>query len=49
MSISMPQKLTTFNKYRIKKLITKTDLCWLYEGINIKENQSLALKIEKMI
>ena len=49
MSISKPQKSIIFNKYRIKKLIAKTHFGWLYEGINIKENQSVALKIEKKI
>ena len=49
MSISKPQKSIIFNKYRIKKLIAKTHFGWLYEGLNIKENQSVALKIEKKI
>ena len=37
-----------FNKYRIKKLIWKTSGCLLYEGININNNESVAMKFEKM-
>ena len=36
-----------FNKYRIKKLIWKTSGCLLYEGININNNESVAMKFEK--
>ena len=39
------QKLI-FNKYRIKKLIFKTSCCLLYEGINIKDKEPVALKLE---
>ena len=35
-----------FNKYKIKKLIIKTSCCLLYEGINIKENEPVAMKFE---
>ena len=36
-----------FNKYKIKKLIVKTNWSYLYEGINIKDNESVAMKLEK--
>ena len=36
-----------FNKFRIKKLIVKTSCCSLYEGINIKDNEPVAMKFEK--
>ena len=38
-----------FNKYRIKKLIFKTKYSLLYEGINIKQNEPVAMKFEKRI
>ncbi len=38
-----------FNKYRIKKLIVKTKYSFLYEGINIKRNEPVAMKFEKRI
>ena len=41
-------KRLLFNKYRIKKLICKTSGCLLYEGININNNESVAMKFEKM-
>ena len=36
-----------FNKYKIKKLIYLTDLSSIYEGINIKDNEPVAIKFEK--
>ena len=36
-----------FNKYKIKKFIAKTNWSQLYEGINIKDNESVAMKFEK--
>ena len=36
-----------FNKYKIKKLIYQTKLSSIYEGINIKENEPVAIKLEK--
>ena len=36
-----------FNKYRIKKIIYKGKFSLLYEGINIKTNESVAMKFEK--
>jgi len=36
-----------FNKYKIKKLIYQTKLSSIYEGINIKNNEPVALKLEK--
>ena len=49
MSVSSPPKSIIFNKYRIKKLIAKTYFGWLYEGLNIKEKELVAMKIEKKI
>ena len=46
--MSKPPKII-FNKYQIKKLIAKTRFGWLYEGINIKDKESVAMKIEKRI
>ena len=36
-----------FKKYKIKKLITETSCCKLYEGINIKDKEPVAMKFEK--
>ena len=36
-----------FNKYKIKKLIYRTKLSSIYEGINIKDNEPVAIKLEK--
>ena len=36
-----------FNKYKIKKLIYQTKLSSIYEGINIKDNEPVAIKLEK--
>ena len=36
-----------FNKYKIKKLIYQSKLSTVYEGINIKDKESVALKLEK--
>ena len=36
-----------FNKYKIKKLIYQTKLSRVYEGINIKDKEPIALKLEK--
>ena len=36
-----------FNKYKTKKLIYQTKLSSIYEGINIKNNESVAKKLEK--
>ena len=36
-----------FNKYKIKKLVYKTNLSSIYEGINIKDNEPVAIKLEK--
>ena len=35
------------NKYKIKKLINKSSCSLVYEGLNIKENEPVALKFEK--
>ena len=45
--MSKPTKSIIFNKYRIKKLIASTHFGWLYEGINIKEKEPVAMKFEK--
>ena len=49
MSISKPPKSIIFNKYQIKKLISKTHFGWLYEGINIKDKECVAMKFEKKV
>ena len=36
-----------FNKYKIKKLIYQSKLSILYEGINLKDNEPVAIKLEK--
>ena len=36
-----------FNKYKIKKIVYKTSLSSIYEGINIKDNEPVAIKLEK--
>ena len=40
-------KKLIFNKYKIKKLIAKSPFSLLYEGINIKNNEPVAMKFEK--
>ena len=45
--MSKPTKSIIFNKYKIKKLIASTHFGWLYEGINIKEKEPVAMKFEK--
>ena len=40
-------KKLLFNKYRIKRIIYKSSNCVIYEGINIKNNESVAMKCEK--
>ena len=37
-----------FKKYRVKKLISKTSLAWVYEGLNEKDNEPVAMKFEKI-
>ena len=37
-----------FKKYRVKKLISKTSLAWVYEGVNEKDNEHVAMKFEKI-
>ena len=44
---SAPKKRLFFNKYQIKRLIYRSKLCFVYEGINIKTNEHLAMKFEK--
>ena len=41
-------KRLIFNKYRVKKLLAISHLCWLYEGINEKNNERVAMKFEKI-
>ena len=36
-----------FNKFKVKKLITTTDFSSIYEGINEKENEPVAMKFER--
>ena len=40
-------KKLIFNKYKIKKLIHSSGFASVYEGINVKENIPVALKLEK--
>ena len=47
--MSKPTKALIFNKYQIKKLIASTHFGYLYEGINIKENEAVAMKFERRI
>ena len=47
MQIGNINKRIFFNKYRIKKLIYKSSFCLVYEGINIKSNESVAMKFER--
>ena len=44
---NISKKRVFFKKYQIKKLICKTPLSELYEGINIKDNELIAIKIEQ--
>ena len=36
-----------FNKYKARKLIFKSDLSEVYEGINVKKKEPVAIKFEK--
>ena len=36
-----------FNKYKVKSLKEITNLCWTFEGVNIKDNEPIFIKIEK--
>ena len=36
-----------FNKYKIKKIIYQSKLSAVYEGINVKDNEPVAIKLEK--
>ena len=47
--MSKPPKGLIFNKYQIKKLIASTHFGYLYEGINIKEKEPVAMKFERRI
>ncbi len=40
-------KFDEINKYKTKKLIKKTKFSLIYEGINEKENEPVAIKLEK--
>ena len=41
-------KRLVFNKYRVKKLIATTPFGWIYDGVNEKNNEPVALKFEKI-
>ena len=45
--MSKPSKTIIFNKYQIKKLIASSHFGWLYEGINIKNKEPVAMKFER--
>ena len=45
--MSKPTKALIFNKFRIKKLIASSHFGLLYEGINIKNNELVAMKFQK--
>ena len=47
--MSKPTKAIIFNKYQIKKLIAATHFGWLYEGINIREKEPVAIKFERKV
>jgi serine/threonine protein kinase len=36
-----------FNKYRVKRFIEISDFCWVYQGVNVKNNEPVFLKFEK--
>ena len=46
--MSKLNKKLIFNKFRVKRLIETTPYCWLYEGINEKQNEPVAMKFEKI-
>ena len=48
MLIGNLNKRIFFNKYRVQKLIYKSSLCLVYEGINMKSHESVAMKFEKI-
>ena len=47
MSISNKKKY--FNKFKLKKLIASTGFSLVYQGINIKNNEPVAMKFEKKL
>ena len=47
MSKSDASKKIYFKKYKIKKLISKSSCCRVYEGININNNEPVNLKKDK--
>ena len=47
--MSKPTKDLIFKKYQIKKLIASTHFGFLYEGINIKNKEPVAMKFERKI
>ena len=36
-----------FNKYKVKRFMELSDFCWVYQGVNIKNNEPVFLKFEK--
>ena len=48
MLIGNLNKRIFFNKYRVQKLIYKSSLCLVYEGINMKTHESVAMKFERI-
>ena len=45
--MSKPTKAIIFNKYQIKKLIASSHFGLVYEGINIRDKEPIAMKFEK--
>ena len=48
MLIGNLNKRIFFNKYRVQKLIYKSSFSLVYEGINMKSHESVAMKFEKI-
>ena len=46
--MSKLNKKLVFNKYRVKKLIATTPFGWIYEGVNEKSNEPIAMKFENI-
>ena len=43
----MFQNKLIFNKYKVKRFIELSDYCWVYQGVNVKNNEPVFFKFEK--
>ena len=43
------EKQIFFNKYKLQKLINKSEFSYVYQGINIKSKELVAIKLEDRI